>query len=85
MKTRTARYFDLELFRGKPLWKHLAYVHKQIEGILGSDLVFDDQTRIELETLEIAFPAYINQAKRMERVQPNRPLVSWRRLITSRV
>lgn len=84
MKTHTARYFDLELFRGKPLSKHLAYVHRQIEGLLASDLVFDEQMLVELQTLEIALPAYINQAKRMERVQPNKPLVSWHRASAGR-
>jgi hypothetical protein len=80
-KPSTAQYFGLELFRGKPLSKHLAYVRQQIAAIMGSDLEFDDQTRIELETLEIAFIAYVNRAKKMERVQPNRPLVSWKRLL----
>jgi len=80
----TARYFDIEMFRGKPLSKHLAYLHRQVEGILASDLVFDEQMLVELQTLEIALPAYVSRAKKLERVQPQGPLVSWKRLIGAR-
>lgn len=81
MDTQPAQYFGLEMFRAKPLSQHLIHMRDQIPAFLGSKLEFDEQTRIELETLEIALNAYINTARRQERVQPNKPLVSLKRLM----
>jgi hypothetical protein len=81
----TAQFFDLELFRGKPLSEHLIYVRQQIAAILGSDLEFDDRMRVELETLESALGAYINRAKKNEIMAQNTPpLVSWKHLMGKR-
>lgn len=79
-----AQFMNLELFRGKPLSEHLAYVQQQIAEILNLDsgLEFDEQMRVELETLEVALTAYINRAKKQEIVQKaNPPLVSWKSLM----
>jgi hypothetical protein len=81
-ETHPAEFFGLELFRGKPLSEHLTFIQGQIKAILGSDMEFDDRMRVELETLEIALGAFINRARKQERVvQDNPPLVSWKHLM----